>query len=105
MRRSPECQRLGGVEACLQPFGPPRIDGVDAIVPLQSKLGRSLARFSEANGVERPQAHPPWAAVQHESENPVARPVSSDAQIKTATIGIHAGVFLLVHLKRGERAD
>src|SRR5262245_4172883 len=46
------------VELRLPPFGPPRIDGVNAVVPLQSKLGRSLACLNEADGVKRCQLTP-----------------------------------------------
>src|SRR5262249_40088037 len=89
----------------LQPFGPPRIDWVDAIVPLQSELGRSVARFGEAHRVKRPQAHPSRAAVQRESENPVFGPVVRDAQVKTTPVGVHAGPLRFVRLKDSELAN
>src|SRR5262245_8394454 len=100
-----ERHRLCRVELRLPPFGPPRIDGVNAVVPLQSKLGRSLACLNEADGVKRSHAHPTGTAIEHEAKHPILRAIVGDAQIEPAPVGVHAGMLLLVHLERGEPAN
>src|SRR5262245_39050249 len=100
-----ERHRLCRVELRLPPFSPPHIDRVNAVVPLQSKLGRPLARLNKADGVKRSQAHPTGTAIQHEPKHPILRPIFSDAQIEPTPVGVHARVPLLVHLQRGEPAN
>src|SRR5262249_44739556 len=71
---------------------------------LQAMLAGALARFQRADSVQRPHAHPPSPAVQHEAEHPVLGAVGGDAQVKPSTIAVHAGLFCLVHLERRELA-
>src|SRR5262249_61261945 len=68
-----EGHRLRGVEAPLQSLGTPPLDRVNAVVPLQSETGRSIARLGEPDGVQRSDPHPARPTVQHEPENPVPR--------------------------------
>jgi hypothetical protein len=100
-----EGHRLGSIEPGLQPLGSSRLDGVDAVMPSQSMLPCPLTRLCQADGVQRPHAHPPRAAVEHEAENPIFRAVGRDAQIKPATVAVHAGLVCLIHLECRELAD
>src|SRR5262245_29803166 len=94
-----EGHRLGSVEAPLQPFGPPRIDGINAIMPLQSEPGRSAPRLGKSNGVKRSHPHPAGSAIQHEPENPVLGAALGHSQVETAAIGVHAGMICLIDLE------
>src|SRR5262249_9658193 len=88
-----------------QPLGTPRLDGVNAIVPSQTMLPCPLARFGEIDRVQRPHAHRPSPAVQHESENQILRAIVSDAQIEPSAVTIHSGPGVLVVIERRELAD
>src|SRR5262245_23779408 len=96
---------LRGVEARFQPLSAPLLDRVNAVVPLQSETGSSIARLGEPNGVQRSDSHPARPTVQHEPKHPILRAILSDAQIEPAAIGVHAGPLCSVHPKRGEPAD
>src|SRR5262245_6911988 len=95
-----ESYLLRSVEAPLQSLGTPPLDWVNAVVPLQSETGRSIACLGEPDGVQRSNPHPARPTVQHEPENPVLGAALRHAQVEASAVGIHAGPLRLIHLER-----
>src|SRR5262245_16665134 len=94
-----EGHRLRGVEAPLQSLSTPTLDRVNAVVPLQSEPGRSIARLGEPYGVQRSNPHPARPAVQHETEHPVLGTALRHPQVEPAAVRVHARSLRLVHLE------
>ena len=103
-----EGQRLRNVERRLGLGGLAGFDGIDAVVGQPPTFGGLGACLRQAEGRQRAQPHLARPSAQGETENPGFRDmggaIAGYLQIKTGTVGVHAGRLRSENLERGESA-
>src|ERR1051325_2770271 len=86
------------LEAAVRFFLPLRFQGIGAFSDDAPQIKREVARFCERDNLNGAKPHVTAATVDLVPEDPRFAVASTDMQIKTVAIGIHAGFALLLYL-------
>jgi hypothetical protein len=91
----PDADRPCRIKARLPVRCATRLYRINAVVALTPTFCCPGAGVSKADSMQRPHAHPPWSAVEHEPEHPIFCPILCYAQIKPTAVCIHSGLLCL----------
>src|SRR6202035_1113421 len=98
-------QHLCGVEFCGHAARAAVLDRVDAIEAQLAALARPVARFGQADRVDRAEAHDMQSAVFFEPEHPGFRAALAHLQEQAAAVAVETAPLYLLHPDGRQLAD
>src|SRR5258708_39856077 len=87
---------------------PPFLDRVFALLHLLARIGCSLSRFNDTDGVQGAETHPTFSAVQHEPVKPGLRHAilaSRHLQVQSGAVMMETRVARPVNLQSSQSVD